>query len=254
MSGLDGQRAVLAAKFEAILPHLDGRQRRLLIGVEAQFLGHGGIRAVARAAGVREATVSGGVRELDSGQAPLGRIRRPGAGRKRVVERNPAVRKALLTLVEPDVRGDPMSPLRWTIKSTRKLAGELTRQGHRICADTVGDLLREEGFSLQSNAKTLEGKQHPDRDAQFQYLNEQARSHQDSGEPVISVDTKKKELVGPCKNNGREWEPRGEPVRVDTHDSLTASWAERCPMASMTSSRTPAGSTSTASSTNWASL
>jgi transposase len=218
MSGLEGQRAVLAAKFEAILPHLDERQRRLLIGAEAQSLGHGGIRAVARAAGVREATVSVGVRELDSGKAPLGRIRRPGAGRKRVVDRNPAVREALLTLVEPDVRGDPMSPLRWTTKSTRKLAGELTRQGHRICADTVGDLLREEGFSLQSNAKTLEGKQHPDRDAQFHYLNEQARNHQDGGAPVISVDTKKKELVGPFKNNGREWEPRGEPVRVGTHD------------------------------------
>ena len=111
-----------------------------------------------------------------------------------------------------------MSPLRWTTKSTRKLAQELTRQGHRICADTVGDLLREEGFSLQSNAKTLEGKQHPDRDAQFHYLNEQARDHQGSGAAVISVDTKKKELVGPFKNNGREWEPRGEPVRVDTHD------------------------------------
>lgn len=195
MSGLEGQRAVLAAKFEAILPHLNERQRRLVIGVEAQSLGHGGIRAVARAAGVREATVSAGVRELDSSQAPLGRIRRPGAGRKRVVDRNPAVREALLTLVQPDVRGDPMS--RWTTKSTRKLTGELTRQGHRICADTVGDLLREEGFSLQSNAKTLEGKQHADRDAQFHYLNEQARDHQDSRAPVISVDTKKKELAGP---------------------------------------------------------
>ena len=111
-----------------------------------------------------------------------------------------------------------MSPLRWTTKSTRKLAEELTRRGHRICADTVGDLLREGGFSLQSNAKTLEGKQHPHRDAQFRYLNEQARDHQDGRAPVFSVDTKKKELVGPFKNNGREWEPRGEPVRVDTHD------------------------------------
>ncbi|MEU1949783.1 ISAzo13 family transposase, partial [Streptomyces sp. NPDC020125] len=218
MSGLEGQRAVLAAKFRAILPHLDERQRRLLIGAEAQSLGHGGIREVARAAGVREATVSAGRRELDCGEAPLGRIRRPGGGRKRVVDLNPAVREALLTLVEPDVRGDPMSPLRWTTKSTRKLAQELTRQGHKISADTVGDLLREEGFSLQTNAKTLEGKQHPDRDAQFHYLNEQARDHQDGGAPVISVDTKKKELVGPFKNNGREWEPKGEPVRVDTHD------------------------------------
>lgn len=111
-----------------------------------------------------------------------------------------------------------MPPLRWTTKSTRKLAEQLTRQGHRICADSVGDRLRGEGFSLQSNAKTMEGRQHPDRDAQFRYLNEQARNHQDSGAPVISVDTKKKELAGPFKNNGREWEPRGEPVRVDTHD------------------------------------
>lgn len=218
MSGLAGQRAVLEAKFEVILPHLDERQRRLLIGAEAQSLGRGGNRAVARAAGVREATVSAGVQELGCGEAPLGRIRRPGAGRKRVVDRNPAVRETLLTLVEPDVRGDPMSPLRWTTKSTRKLAEQLTQQGHRISADTVGDLLHEEGFSLQSNAKTLEGKQHPDRDAQFHYLNEQARAHQECGTPVISVDAKKKELVGPFKNNGREWEPRGDPVEVDTHD------------------------------------
>lgn len=213
-----GQRVVLAAKLRANLPHLDERQRRLLIGAEVQSLGHGGIRAVARAAGVREDTVSAGVRELDVAEALLGRTSRPGGGRKRVVDRNPAVREALLALVEPDVRGCPMSPLRWTTKSTRKLAEQLTRQGHKISADTVGDLLREEGFSLQSNAKTREGKQHPDRDAQFHYLNEQARDHQDSRVPVISVDTKKMELVGPFKNNGREWEPRGEPVSVDTSD------------------------------------
>src|SRR5436309_3550348 len=193
---MDETRERLAAKFGAIFPHLDERQRRLLIGAEARSLGHGGIRAVARAVGVREATVSLGVRELDAGEAPLGRVRRTGGGRKRVVDLNPALRAALLALVEPDVRGDPMSPLRWTTKSTRKLAEELTRQGHKICADTVGDLLREEGFSLQSNAKTLEGKQHPDRDAQFHYLNEQARDHQGSGAPVISVDTKKKEQIG----------------------------------------------------------
>ncbi|MBL1102047.1 ISAzo13 family transposase [Streptomyces sp. 205] len=197
---------------------MDERQRRLLIGAEARSLGRGGIRAVARAAGVREGTVSLGVRELDSGEAPLGRVRRAGGGRKRLVDREPALRDALLALVEPDVRGDPMSPLRWTCKSTRKLADELTRQGYRIGPDTVGDLLREEGFSLQGNAKILEGKQHPDRDAQFSYLNDQARHHQDAGQPVISVDTKKKELVGPFKNHGREWEPKGQPVAVDTHD------------------------------------
>src|SRR5213596_2061263 len=213
MGGNEEAVRVLAAKFAAIFPHLDERQRRLLMGAEARALGRGGIRLVARAAGVREATVSLGVDELDSGAEPLGRARRPGGGRKRASDLDPGLVPALLALVEPEERGDPMSPLRWTTKSTRKLAEELTRQGHRICADTVGDLLREEGFSLQSNAKTLEGKQHPDRDAQFHYLNEQARNHQDNGAPVISVDTKKKELVGPFKNNGREWEPRGEPVR-----------------------------------------
>ncbi|GGJ71182.1 hypothetical protein GCM10010121_097220 [Streptomyces brasiliensis] len=136
MGELEVQWAVLAAKFGAILPHLDERQRRLLMGAEARSLGHGGIRAVARAAGVREATVSLGVRELDSGEPPLGRVRRAGGSRKRTVDLDPLLWPALLALVEPDVRGDPMSPLRWTTKSTRKLAAELTRQGHRISADT----------------------------------------------------------------------------------------------------------------------
>jgi len=120
--------------------------------------------------------------------------------------------------VEPDVRGDPVSPLRWTTKSTRVLAAELTRQGHRVSADTVADLLHEEGFSLQGNAKALEGGQHPDRDAQFRYINEQVKAHQGTGDPVVSVDTKKKELVGAYKNGGREWRPGGEPAKVSTHD------------------------------------
>jgi transposase len=184
-------REMLAAKFQAIFPHLDERQRRLLLGAEARVLGHGGIRAVARAAGVREATVSLGVDELDAGAQVLGRVRRPGGGRKRAAEVDPGLRPALLAMVEPDERGDPMSPLRWTTKSTRTLAAELTARGHRVSADTVADLLRAEGFSLQGNTKTLEGKQHPDRDAQFRYLNEQARTHRDAGQPVLSVDTKK---------------------------------------------------------------
>lgn len=131
---------------------------------------------------------------------------------------DPGLRLALLALVEPDERGDPMSPLRWTTKSIRKLAAELTRQGHRVCADTVAGLLREEGFSLQANAKTIEGAQHPDRDAQFRYLNEQARDHRDAGDPVISVGGKKKELIGGYRNSGHEWRPAGQPVRVKTHD------------------------------------
>jgi Rhodopirellula transposase DDE domain len=209
---------MLAAKFEVVFPHLDERQRRLLLGAEARALGHGGIRLVARAAGVREATVSLGVDELDSGAEPLGRARRPGGGRKRAADLDPGLRPALLALVEPDERGDPVSPLRWTTKSTRKLAAELTARGHRVSADTVGGLLREEGFSLQGNAKTIEGKQHPDRDAQFRYINGQVKAHQGSGDPVISVDTKKKELVGEFKNTGREWRPEGQPVATRTHD------------------------------------
>jgi transposase len=218
MGVMEVTRQMLAAKFEAIFPHLDERQRRLLMGAEARALGHGGIRAVARAAGVREATVSLGVDELDSGTEPLGRARRPGGGRKRAAELDPGLRPALLALVEPEERGDPMSPLRWTVKSTRNLAAELTRQGHEVSADTVGDLLREEGFSLQGNAKTIEGQRHPDRDAQFRYINEQVKAHQDTADPVISVDTKKKENVGEFKNGGREWRPQGEPAGVRTHD------------------------------------
>jgi transposase len=209
---------MLAAKFEAVFPHLDERQRRLLMGAEARVLGHGGIRAVARAAGVREATVAAGVNELESGPEPLGRVRRAGGGRKRVADVDPGLRPALLALVEPDTREDPMSPLRWTTTSTRKLAAQLSRQGHKVSADTVADLLRQEGFSPQANAKTVEGRRHPDRDAQFRYINEQVKQYQTAGDPVVSVDTKKKELIGAFKNAGREWRPAGQPVAVATHD------------------------------------
>ncbi|MFF0561705.1 ISAzo13 family transposase [Streptomyces sp. NPDC004266] len=214
----DETRSQLSVKFAVLFPHLDERQRRLLLAAEARVLGHGGVRAVALAAAVSETTVRKGVLELEAGEEPLGWVRRPGGGRKRVVELDPGLRPALLALVEPDERGDPMSPLRWTVKSTRVLARELTRAGHRDSADTVADLLREEGFSLQANAKTLEGGRHVDRDAQFRYLNEQARMHRDAGEPVISVDTKKKELVGEFRNDGRQWRPAGDPVPVNMHD------------------------------------
>ncbi|WP_030742550.1 ISAzo13 family transposase [Streptomyces sp. NRRL F-5135] len=214
----DETRDQLAMKLAVLLPHLDERQRRLLMAAEARALGHGGVRAVARAAAVSETTVRKGVFELEAGEGPLGRVRRPGGGRKRVTDLDPGLRPALLALVEPDVRGDPMSPLRWTVKSTRTLALALTRAGHRVSADTVAGLLREEGFSLQANSKTIEGGQHPDRDAQFRYLNEQAREHRDTGQPVISVDTKKKELVGAFKNGGRQWRPAADPVRVNVHD------------------------------------
>jgi Rhodopirellula transposase DDE domain len=209
---------MLAAKYAAILPHLDERARRLTLGADARMLGHGGIRLVARAAGVREATVSLGVGELEAGEGPLGRVRRPGGGRKRAADLDAGLVPALLALVEPEERGHPMSPLRWTAKSTRDLAGELARQGHGVSAGTVGDLLREQGFSLQGNAKTIEGNRHPDRDAQFRYINEQARDHQEAGDPVISVDTKKKELVGEFANAGRQWRPKGRPAAVRDHD------------------------------------
>ena len=242
-------REMLAAKFGAIFPHLDERQRRLLMGAEARALGHGGIRLVARAAGVREATVSLGVSELDSGDEPLGRVRRPGGGRKRAADLDPGLCPALLALVEPDERGDPVSPLRWTAKSTRALAAELARQGRRVSADTVGDLLRAEGFSLQGNAKTIEGKRHPDRDAQFRYISEQAAAHQAAGQPVISVDTKKKELVGAFRNGGREWRPAGEPPGSARTTSPIWSWARPFLTGSMTWRPTPAGSTSAPTTT-----
>ena len=168
----------LAAKFAALLPHLDERQRRLAMGAEARSLGHGGIKAVAEAAGVSAVTVSAGVAELEAGGEPLGRSRSPGGGRKSVTETDPGVVEALLGLVEPGSRGDPESPLRWTTLLLRNLAAELGRAGHQVSAPTVARLLREEHFSLQGNAKAAEGRQHPDRDAQFRYVSEQAAAHQ----------------------------------------------------------------------------
>lgn len=208
----------MRAKFEAVLPHLDERATRLVLAGEARSLGHGGIAAVARAAGVSRTRVQDGVAELESGQAPLGRIRRPGAGRPAVTSKDPELVAALLALVEPTRRGDPESALCWTTLSTAKLASALRGAGHSVSPDTVGKLLKQQGFSLQANAKTVEGNQHPDRDAQFCYLNEQAGAHLAAGEPVISVDTKKKELVGDFKNGGVEWRPAGTPEQVRVHD------------------------------------
>lgn len=209
----------LALKFEVLSPHLNERQRRLLLAAEARLLGHGGVRAVAQIAGVSETTVRKGVFELEAGAGPLpdGRIRREGGGRKSAEERDRRLLTALLALVEPDERGDPESPLRWTTRSLRTLAGELTRQGHRVSAPTVGRLLRAAGFSLQGNAKTLEGRQHPDRDAQFRYINQQVKEHQEAGEPVVSVDTKKREQLGQLPNPGRQWRPKGNPIEVEDH-------------------------------------
>ncbi|WP_329581902.1 ISAzo13 family transposase [Kitasatospora sp. NBC_01250] len=215
----DEVRGQLARRFEVLLPHLNERQQRLALATEARLLGHGGVRLVARTAGVSETTVRKGVFELEAGVEPLpeGRARRPGGGRMRAEAVDPSLVPALMALVEPDERGDPMSPLRWTTKSLRHLAAELSRQGHRITAPTVGRLLKAHGFSLQGTAKTLEGGQHPDRDAQFRYINEQVKGHQASGEPVISVDAKKKEQLGQLPMAGQEWRPAGEPVEVEDH-------------------------------------
>lgn len=210
----------LAAKFEVILPHLDERQRRLLLAAEAGSLGYGGISLVARAAGVSRMTVTTGVEELEAGLEPTpGRARRVGGGRKPLTENDPGLMEALDALVEPETRGDPMTRLRWTTKSTRTLAEELTRQGHSISHHSVGRLLTGPlEYSLQANAKTVEGKQSPDRDAQFQYINDQVTAALTDGEPAVSVDAKKKELVGEYANKGRTWRPTGQPRRVDVHD------------------------------------
>jgi hypothetical protein len=192
----------LAVKFPVLLPHLDERQRRLYLGSEARSLGHGGIEAVARAAGVSRQMVAAGAAELEAGGEPLGRARRPGAGRKQLADTDPGLRPALLALVDPASRGDPESELRWTTQ------------------DTVAKLLKEEGFSLQGNAKTAEGARHPDRDAQFRYISAQARDHLDAGQPVISVDAKKKQNVGNFKNAGREWRPEGTPETVNVYDFI----------------------------------
>src|SRR5674536_6579 len=217
-------RAQLATRFEVLLPHLNERQQRLALATEARLLGHGGVRAVTEAAGVSATTVRRGVAELEAGEDPLPvrRARRPGGGRKPATAVDPDLVSALLALVEPDERGDPMSPLRWTTKSLRHLAEELSRQGHPVSAPTVGRLLKENGFSLQGTSKTLEGSQHPDRDAQFLYINEQVKAHQATGDPVVSVDAKKKEQLGELPAAGREWRPKGEPVRVDDHSFFTA--------------------------------
>jgi len=222
-------RDQLALRFEVLLPHLNERQRRLLLAAEARLLGHGGVRAVAQVAGVSESTVREGVFELEEGQDPFpdGRARREGGGRKSAEELDAGLVPALLALVEPDERGDPESPLRWTTKSLRHLAEELTRRGHPVSAPTVGRLLRAAGFSLQANAKTLEGAQHPDRDAQFRYTNEQVKDHQAGGEPVISVDTKKREQLGRLPMAGREWRPKGERVKVEDHSFFTGPEVEQ---------------------------
>jgi len=212
----------IRARYLKMAPVLDERQRRCLAGAEALALGRGGQAAVSRATGLSLPTIRAGLREVARGAVALkgGRIRREGGGRPRTVERDPTLRSDLEALIEPTSRGDPESPLRWTCKSIRKLSEELTRQGHKTSHRMVAELLHELGYSLQANRKVLEGSSHPDRNAQFEYLNDAVQLQLTLGEPVISVDTKKKELVGQFKNGGRELRPRGEPEAVRTHDFI----------------------------------
>jgi transposase len=213
-----GTDATLTEKLAAILPHLDERQRRLLLAAEARSLGRGGITQVARISGVSRPTITKALRELEEPLAVTSRVRRVEGGRKSLHDGDSQLLTELEALVEPDSRGDPMSPLRWTCKSTRQLADELTRRGHPVGHSLVAELLHRAGYSLQGNTKVLEGAEHPDRDAQFRYLSEQVKSFLAAGWPVLSVDTKKKELIGAFKNGGREWHPKGEPEKVNVHD------------------------------------
>ncbi len=209
---------LLGPQLQRLLPELDERARRLTLGAVARAAGDGGIAAVARAAGVAWQTVADGAAELESGPAvPEGRVRRPGGGRKPLTETDPGLTPALWGLVADSTRGDPQSPLVWTTKSVARLARELAALGHRCSPQSVWRLLRSLGFSTQANAKVTEGKRHPDRDAQFRYIAEQAAQHLAGGQPVISVDAKKKEQVGEFAQAGREWRPRGDPVRVASH-------------------------------------
>jgi len=213
--------ALIRQRFETVAPFLNERGRRLVAASEAVAAGRGGIAAVAAATGVAPSTIGRGIEDLSKGGDQLcGRVRRPGGGRKPTIEKDHTLLSDLEALVEPTSRGDPVQPLRWTCKSLRRLARELEVQGHQVSRTLVGELLESLDYSLQGNRKTKEGLSHPDRDAQFRYINETVSAALNQQQPVISVDTKKKELVGDFKNAGREWRPKGTPEEVLVHDFL----------------------------------
>src|SRR3972149_1166127 len=211
--------AELQAKLASVWPLLDERTRRLMAANEARASGRGGISEVSRACGLSRKAIAKGIKEIESGTVPHpGRVRQAGAGRKKITDQDPRLAGALERLIDPDTRGDPETPLRWTCKSTRTLAAQLTRQKHPISHMKVAQLLHSQGYSLQGNRKTEEGDAHPDRDAQFRHINRQVKRILAKGAPVISVDTKKKELVGNYANGGRQWLPEKKPVKVQGHD------------------------------------
>ncbi len=211
-------------RFRSLSPFLDERLRRLVAAAESEAIGYGGVSAVSRATGVSRRAITEGIKELREtkktkrGTPAQLRIRREGAGRKRSIEKDPTLLEDLDQLVDPVTRGDPESPLRWTCKSVRNLAEELRQEGHAVSYQTVAELLHDLNYSLQANQKTLEGSQHADRHEQFEFINRKAQRYLKQGEPVISVDTKKKELVGDFKNAGREWQVKGDPEAVRVHD------------------------------------
>jgi Rhodopirellula transposase DDE domain len=230
----DAQRVGrIRRKYLTLRVEMDERRRRQWAAAEARELGRGGVSAVARATGLSRTTITAGLRELrlPSRRRAIEarRVRRPGGGRKPLAETDPRLWMALESLIEPTTRGDPESPLRWTCKSLRRLAGELAQQDHSASPNTVATLLKGAGYSLQGNRKTREGESHPDRDAQFRYISQQVRQGLDRGQPVISVDTKKKELVGDFKNGGREWRPEGRPEEVRVHDFLDKTLGKAIP-------------------------
>jgi len=214
----------IQSRFRSLSPFLDERMRRLVAAAESEAIGYGGVTAVARATGVSRRAITEGMKELHQPTAARkipsaqARIRRHGAGRKRTAQKDATLLEDLDRLVDPATRGDPESPLRWTCKSVRRLAEELQQEGHRVSYQTVAELLHDLDYSLQANQKTLEGSQHADRDKQFEHINRKAQRYLKQGQPVISVDTKKKELVGDFKNAGREWQTKGQPEAVRVHD------------------------------------
>jgi transposase len=215
-----GMKTSMDQKLDRVLPFLNEKQQRIYLASEAEYIGFGGVTAISKASGVSRPTIILGKKELKEGliEPPHERIRKKGGGRKKLFEKDPGILLELDKLVDPVTRGDPMSPLRWTCKSTRQLADSLKKKGFNVSHVTVAEILKKLGYSLQANAKVLEGGDHPDRDKQFQYINELSAKYLKKELPVISVDTKKKELVGNYKNPGSEWEISGQPVEVNVYD------------------------------------
>jgi hypothetical protein len=210
--------AILVEKYAAVSPALDERGRRLWAGAESRAIGYGGDSLVSSATGLARETIRNGRREIEAGVEPSGRLRRPGGGRPRLGVKQPGVKEALERMVDPVTRGDPQSPLRWTCKSRAKLAAALSKEGWHVSSTSVGRMLNQLGYRLQSVRKRNEGTAHPDRNAQFEHINATAEAYLSQGQPIISVDTKKKELVGDFANGGREWQPSGKPEGVLVHD------------------------------------